>query len=74
MKRPLALSMLVVFGVAVVAYQPVNADKTLVCHIEDTKGVGHVIEVSDSAVPAHLNHGDCPTVLPPDADCSCLLQ
>ena len=34
-------------------------DKVRVCHVEGLKsGRAHVIEISPSALPAHLNHGD----------------
>ena len=34
-----------------------NEEKVLVCHKPDKKG-GHTISISESAVPAHLAHGD----------------
>lgn len=35
------------------------ADRVRVCHVEGLRsGRAHVIEVSLSALPAHLNHGD----------------
>ena len=34
-----------------------KADKVLVCHVTGN-GKGHVIEISENAVKAHLEHGD----------------
>jgi hypothetical protein len=35
-------------------------EKVAICHFPNGKEVGHVIEVSENAVPAHVaNHGDC---------------
>ena len=41
------------------ALQAEPAGKQLVCHVSDDSGA-HIIEISENAVPAHLeNHGDC---------------
>jgi hypothetical protein len=38
----------------------VREGKQLVCHVPDSLGTPHIIEISENAVPAHLrNHGDC---------------
>lgn len=41
-----------------------NDKKVLICHKPDKKGGGHTLSVSDSAVPAHLAHGDKPGPCP----------
>lgn len=37
--------------------EPSNGGKALVCHKPDKKG-GHTLSIANSAVPAHLGHGD----------------
>ena len=34
------------------------AGKTPVCHFDNGGDFGHIIQVTDSALPAHLAHGD----------------
>jgi hypothetical protein len=50
------------------------AGRTRICHVEGQhSGRAHVIEVADSAIPAHLGHGDSlegAIGLAPGADCS----
>jgi hypothetical protein len=44
-----------------------NKPKVTICH-KDGKGRYRKITVSQNAVQAHLNHGDC---IKGDSDCSC---
>ena len=50
------------------------APKVAICHFSDDDPVGHVIEVSANALPAHLEkHGDCTAfVARPNGACRCL--
>jgi hypothetical protein len=48
-------------------------DKVDICHIPDSLD-GHVISVAESAVEAHLAHGDClavDAVVAEDGSCVC---
>jgi hypothetical protein len=49
-------------------------EKVAICHFPDDSEVGHVIEVSENAVPAHVSkHGDCTEfVARPNGACRCL--
>jgi hypothetical protein len=50
------------------------ASRVRICHVEgQNSGRAHVIEISDSAVPAHLGHGDSlegAIGLNPGSDCT----
>jgi hypothetical protein len=48
--------------------------KVAICHFPGDSEVGHVIEVSENAVPAHVSkHGDCTAfVARPNGACRCL--
>jgi len=35
-----------------------GGEKALVCHKPNSKKGGHTLSISQSAVPAHLGHGD----------------
>ena len=50
------------------------APKVAICHFPDDQAVGHVIEVSENAVAAHLaKHGDCTAFAIVDTTgCRCL--
>jgi hypothetical protein len=49
---------LILFAVSTVLATPPQG-KTTLCHVTGN-GSAHEITVSNSAVPAHLNHGDTP--------------
>jgi hypothetical protein len=50
------------------------APKVQICHFPDDSTVGHVIEVSQNAVAAHIaKHGDCTTFVTEETGgCRCL--
>jgi hypothetical protein len=50
------------------------APKQAICHFPDDSEIGHVIEVSENAVAAHVSkHGDCTQFLTDeDGGCRCL--
>jgi hypothetical protein len=57
MKRLLGLTAAaLLFGA--VSYAPASASRTKICHNDVDEGFDHVIEVSDSSLPAHQAHGD----------------
>ena len=64
MKGFVYLAMVVVlFAALLVSHQLLQARpnaKVLLCHVPPGNPANaHVIEVADSAIPAHLAHGDC---------------
>ena len=66
MKKYFVLAVLVVIALAMLAVQPavqsVHAGhlKVTLCHIEDSRSVcGHLIDVENNALGAHIRHGDC---------------
>jgi len=76
MKRIFALAAgaALIIGMTVVTANLRAAGRVRICHVEgQNSGRHHVIEISDSAVPAHLGHGDSlegATGLNPGADCN----
>jgi hypothetical protein len=48
-------------------------EKVKICHFPDGKTEGHVIEISENAVDAHISkHGDCTTFETDDSGaCTC---
>jgi hypothetical protein len=58
-----------VFVSAFLLFAAQNAFATTVCHIPpDDPQNAHTISVSERAVPAHLNHGDC------EGECPCRVE
>jgi hypothetical protein len=60
MKQALTLAAGAAVIIGGMTYQALNlgaADKVKICH-RTGNGNAHVIEISEHAVPAHLNHGD----------------
>ena len=60
MKQPFVFAVGAAVIIGGMTYQALNlsaAVKVKVCH-RTGNGSAHVIEISENAVPAHLNHGD----------------
>lgn len=60
MKQAFAFAVGAAVIIGGMTYQALNlsaAEKVKVCH-RTGNGSAHVIEISENAVPAHLNHGD----------------
>jgi len=60
MKQPFVFAVGAAVIIGGMTYQALNlsaAEKVKVCH-RTGNGSAHVIEISENAVPAHLNHGD----------------